>query len=281
MSPAAAGSRRPTRERPAQDVPRFDASALSADLRSAVAELLLSMADDEFVQGFLDSEWTGIAPMLEEDVAFSSLAQDEIGHARAFYELRSRLTGEDPDELAFGRPVDGYRHARLLDHPRTDWAFSVARRYLYDTADHVRLGALTQSTFRPLAELVAKVRREETYHLLHLDAWIRRLAGGGDETHDRLQAALDQLWPDALSVFAPLDGESTLVEAGVLAEPMRALAKRQWASLRATLGPLGIAMPDRAPDAQHGRTRTEPAPGFAWLWNEFTSVRREDPGAAW
>ena len=73
-------------------------------------------------------------------MAFSSLAQDEIGHARAFYELRAQLTGEDPDEVAFGRPADGYRHARLLDHPRTDWAFSLARRYLYDTADAVRLG---------------------------------------------------------------------------------------------------------------------------------------------
>jgi ring-1,2-phenylacetyl-CoA epoxidase subunit PaaC len=281
VSQATAGSRRPTREGPAADVPAFDASTVSEDLRPALAELLLTMADDEFVQGFLDSEWTGIAPMLEEDVAFSSLAQDEIGHARAFYELRSRLTGEDPDELAFGRPVDGYRHARLLDHPRTDWAFSVARRYLYDTSDHVRLGALAQSSFQPLAELVAKVRREETYHLLHLDAWIRRLAGGGDDAHRRLQDALDQLWPDALSVFAPLGWEETLIESGVLAEPMRWLAERQWDRLRSSLRPLAIAMPGDQPNSADGRTRAEPSAGFSWLWNEFTSVRRDDPEAVW
>jgi ring-1,2-phenylacetyl-CoA epoxidase subunit PaaC len=275
-----ASSRRPTRGGRADDVPAFDASSVSDELRPALAELLLTMADDEFVQGFLDSEWTGIAPMLEEDVAFSSLAQDEIGHARAFYELRCRLTGENPDDLAFGRPVEGYRHARLLDHPRNDWAFSMARRYLYDTADHVRLGALTRSSFRPLAELVAKVRREETYHLLHLDAWIRRLAAG-DETRTRLQEALDHLWPDALSVFAPLDGEQALLGADVLAESMPALAELQWERLRATLRPLGLAMPDDTPSPADGRTRTHPAPGFAWLWNEFTSVRREDPGATW
>src|SRR4051794_22568702 len=256
--------RRPTRDSRADDVPPFDASTIPERVRRPLAELLLTMADDEFVQGFLDSEWTGIAPMLEEDVAFSSLAQDEIGHARAFYELRCRLTGEDPDELAFGRPVDGYRHARLLDHPRTDWAFSVARRYLYDTADHVRLGALAAGSVLPLAELVAKVRREETYHLMHLDGWIRRLAGGGDEARRRLQDALDGLWPDALSVFAPLDEEPTLLDEGVLAEPMHALAARHWERLQTTLLPLGIAVPERAPEVVGGRTRMAPAPGFTW-----------------
>ena len=138
--------------------------------RQALADLLLAMADDEFVLGFWDSEWTGIAPVLEEDVAFASLAQDEIGHAQALYRLLVDLEGHgDPDEVAFGRRPEEYRHARLLDHPRTDWAFSVARRFLYDTADAARLDALAASAYRPLAELVAKLRREETYHLLHIE----------------------------------------------------------------------------------------------------------------
>ena len=111
------------------------AQALDARARTALAGLLLAMADDEFVLGFWDSEWTGIAPILEEDVAIASLAQDEIGHAQALYRLLADLEGGDPDELAFGRRPEEYRHARLLDHPRTDWAFTVARRFLYDTAD--------------------------------------------------------------------------------------------------------------------------------------------------
>ena len=119
--------------------------------RDALAELLLSVADDEFVIGFWDSEWTGIAPMLEEDVATSSIAQDEIGHARALYELLATLTGDDADQIAFGREADAYRHAALLDHARGDWAFSVARRYLYETADAVRLEALARSSWEPLA----------------------------------------------------------------------------------------------------------------------------------
>src|SRR6059036_396087 len=79
--------------------------------RAALAELLLTLADDEFVLGYWDSEWTGIAPMLEEDVAFSSLAQDEIGHARVLYELLAELTGGVADHIAFGRQPEDYRHA--------------------------------------------------------------------------------------------------------------------------------------------------------------------------
>ena len=154
--------------------------------RDALAELLLSVADDEFVIGFWDSEWTGIAPMLEEDVATSSIAQDEIGHARALYELLATLTGDDADQIAFGREADAYRHAALLDHARGDWAFSVARRYLYETADAVRLEALARSTWEPIAQLATKMRREETYHRMHADAWLRRLADGPPEARDRL-----------------------------------------------------------------------------------------------
>ena len=111
---------------------------------NALALLLLSMADDEFVIGFSDSEWTGIGPILEEDVAISSIAQDELGHAQALYTLLAELVadGRDADAIAYDRPPEGYLHARLLDHPRGDWAATIVRRYLYDTADATRLEAL-------------------------------------------------------------------------------------------------------------------------------------------
>ena len=180
--------------------------SMDATTREALAELLLTMADDEFVLGFWDSEWTGIAPILEEDVAMSSVSQDEIGHAKALYELLAELTGGDADQIAFGRPVDGYRHAALMNHARTDWAFTIARRFLYEHADAVRLESLAASSYRPLAELAVKMRREETYHLLHFDLWLRRLAEGGDDSRARLASAIERLWADAQAVFAPLSG---------------------------------------------------------------------------
>src|SRR3954454_6317931 len=128
----------------------------------ALAHLLLSMADDEFVIGFSDSEWTGIGPILEEDVAISSLAQDELGHAQALYRLLVDVVGDgrDADAWAYDRPPEGYVHARLLDHPRGDWAWTIARRWLYETADAARLAALGGTSLEPLPEPVATLRRE-------------------------------------------------------------------------------------------------------------------------
>jgi ring-1,2-phenylacetyl-CoA epoxidase subunit PaaC len=263
-------------------------AALTTAVRRPLAELLLAMADDEFVLGFWDSEWTGIAPLLEEDVAFSSLAQDEIGHARALYQLLAELDGGDPDRIAFGREPSEYRQARLLDHPRTDWAFSIARRFLYDTADAARLDLLAASAYEPLGNLVGKMRREETYHLLHATAWVERLAGGGDEPRALLGAALQRLWPDALCVLAPLPGEAELVDAGVLAEPLAAAEQRWLEGLAPLLERLELPFPFRREGGRLQPTVARPASprsdhqeSFHWLWGEFTMVYRSDPEASW
>ena len=248
--------------------------------REATAELLLTLADDEFVLGFWDSEWTGIAPMLEEDVATSSIAQDEIGHARAWYQLLAELTDDDADRIAFGRAPEAYRHAALMNHPRTDWAFTVARRFLYETADSVRLEALVGSSHPGIAGLATKMRREETYHLLHWSAWMRRLAEGGPDTGARLTDALTRLWPDAESVFSPLSGEAALLAAGILPESLAVLRGRWLERVDAELATLGLSRPrDEGEPPRDGRTaRTD---DFRWLWGEFTSVARSEPGATW
>ncbi|MDQ6681843.1 MAG: phenylacetate-CoA oxygenase subunit PaaC [Chloroflexota bacterium] len=247
--------------------------------RDALAELLLATADDEFVLGFWDSEWTGIAPMLEEDVAMSSIAQDEIGHARALYELLAGITDVDPDRIAFGRSADAFRHAALMNHPRTDWAFTVARRFLYEHADAVRLEALARSSHERLAGLAGKMRREESYHRMHTDAWLQRLAEAGGEAHERLTAALQRLWPDADAVFTPLRGEPELLASGVLAEPLAALHGRWRARVRPTLQRLSLPVGgDEAPPAD-GRTRR--TDDFRWLHGEFTMVSGSEEGATW
>jgi ring-1,2-phenylacetyl-CoA epoxidase subunit PaaC len=253
---------------------------LSPATREALAELLLTLADDEFVLGFWDSEWTGIAPMLEEDVAMSSISQDEIGHARAWYELLAGLTDDDADRLAFGRAPGEYRHAALMNHARTDWAFTVARRYLYEQADAVRLEALVRSSYTPAAELAAKMRREETYHLMHFDVWLRRLAEAGDDARGRLVAALERLWPDAEAIFAPLAGEEALTAAGILPEPLAELGARWQERVRAGLAAVGLpALPDSGPTPADGRTRR--TDDFAWLHGQFTMVARSEVGATW
>jgi ring-1,2-phenylacetyl-CoA epoxidase subunit PaaC len=255
-------------------------SELDRETRDALAELLLAMADDEFVLGFWDSEWTGIAPILEEDVAMSSVSQDEIGHAKALYELLAELTGEDADKIAFGRPADAYRHAALMNHARTDWAFSIARRFLYEHADAVRLESLAASTYQPLADLVVMMRRAETYLLLHFALWLRRLAEGGDDSHTRLTEAIGALWSDAQAVFAPLAGEACLVAARILPESLEALRSRWLERVTARLHASGLSVPQTSerPSAD-GRTRRSDE--FVWLHGEFTMVSGSEADATW
>jgi ring-1,2-phenylacetyl-CoA epoxidase subunit PaaC len=257
-----------------------DAAGLSPTVRAALAELLLSMADDEFVSGFTDSEWTGIAPLLEEDVAISSISQDELGHARALYELLVTVLddGRDADAIAYDREPDEYRHCRLLDHERGDWADTIARRFLYELADEARLASIGDG-FRPLAELVGKLRREERYHRMHVTAWIDRLARGGAEPRRRLEVALTKLGLDAPTVFTPLEAETTLLQAGILTRSL-AESEAAWrADLTTIMVPLGLELPPAVPAVPEGRSGHSDA--FRWLWGEFTMVRRSEDGATW
>ncbi len=204
-------------------------------------EQLLGIADDELIVGWRDSEWTGIAPLLEEDVAFSSIAQNEIGHARALYSL---LT-DDADALAFDRSPDEYRCAQLVELQLLDWAHTIARRWLYEVADEIRLAALKDDPDPAVAGLAAKIDREEAYHRMHAEMWHERLR---DEP--RFRAAVEELWPYALGVLPP--------------------------ELRAELAArVGLAEVEAVERGTHSE---ELAP----LWEEMTMVRRSAPaGAQW
>src|SRR3989442_1928688 len=129
---------------------------------------ILEMADDELILGWRNSEWTGIAPVLEEDVAFSSIAQNEIGHARAIYQLLS----DDADALAFDRAPEEYRCSQLVELRFVpDWAMTIARRVLYEAVDELRLDRLKASSDEAVAGLAAKIDREEAYHRMHAEMW--------------------------------------------------------------------------------------------------------------
>jgi ring-1,2-phenylacetyl-CoA epoxidase subunit PaaC len=181
------------------------------------AQALLELADDELILGWRNSEWTGIAPMLEEDVAFSSIAQNEIGHARALYELAARELGTTADELAFDRDPDEYRCSKLVQLRLVpDWARTIARHSVYERADQARLEALKAADDPELAGLAAKIDREEAYHRLHAEMWADRLR---DEP--RFTAALAELEPlvdvrdEHLPEFRELWEEMTVVRRSV------------------------------------------------------------------
>ena len=182
-----------------------------------MSELLLELADDELILGWRDSEWTGIAPFLEEDVAFSSIAQNEVGHARALYELAARELGTTADELAFDRDPSDYRCSALVQlHLVPDWARTIARHVLYEQEDERRVKTLMSSDDPEIAGLAAKIDREEVYHRIHAQMWAERLA-----REPRFEAALEELRPlvsrrdGTTSEFGALWDEMTIVRRSV------------------------------------------------------------------
>ena len=218
------------------------------------AQLLLPIADDELILGWRDSEWTGIAPFLEEDVAFSSIAQNEIGHARALYELAARELGTTADELAFDRAPEEYRCAPLVELRLVpDWARTIARHYLYETADAVRLEALKASDDPEVAGLAAKIDREEAYHRMHAQMWLDRLATRSGSRGGRRAGpyALGELAAGRLGARRALGRRS---------RPSSADASTSWRALGgdddgAPLGAGGDVVTDRA---GLGRARRDP-----------------------
>jgi ring-1,2-phenylacetyl-CoA epoxidase subunit PaaC len=245
----------------------------------ALAAYLLALADDELILGHRDSEWTGHAPILEEDIAFANLAQDEIGHAILWYGLLRDLAGGEPDHLVYFREADEYRNAQLVELPRGDWAFSMLRQYLFDAAEAQRLPLLSASSYLPLAQAAAKVRTEELYHIRHTQAWIERLAQGTEESHRRVQAALDLLWPFALQLFEPLPGEAELAAEQVV--PASRAVRQPW--LQAVvpfLGAASLAVPETVETT--ATSREMHSPHLADLLADMQMVARlEGPEVHW
>jgi ring-1,2-phenylacetyl-CoA epoxidase subunit PaaC len=216
---------------------------------SARAQQLLEIADDELILGWRNSEWTGIAPFLEEDVAFSSIAQNEIGHARALYTLAADELGTTPDELALDRSPEEYRCAPLVELRRVEWGATIARHWLYETADELRIAALKETDDPELSGLAAKIDREEVYHRLHAQMWLERLLGS-----QQLRTGLEEMWPYAL---------------GLCSDSQRA----------AYVERVNERLPFELPEVEAVERGSHPE--LAELWHEMTMVRRSVPGATW
>lgn len=247
--------------------------------RPALVPQLLALADDELILGHRDSEWCGHAPILEEDIAFANLAQDELGHAALWYRLVEQLSDTRTDELIFRRGAADYRCVQLVTLPKGDWAHAMLRQFLFDAAEAVRLPLLAESRYAPLAETAAKIRTEEIYHLRHTRAWVRRLGLGTEESHRRMQAALDTLWPYALQLFVPLADEAALTAAGLV--PAAATVRLAWEALAGeTLRAADLVIPAGAEPAAHDRR--EPGPYLPALLDELQAVARlEGPEVGW
>lgn len=253
-------------------------TTLGPRVRDALIARLTAMADDELILAHRDSEWTGHAPILEEDIAIANIAQDELGHAGVWLELRHALDGSDPDRLVFWRdPVD-FRNAPLLELPRGDWAFTMLRQFLFDAFEVVHLEAVQHSMFAPLAEASVKVAREERFHLQHSQLWVERLGLGTEESHTRLQNVLNATWSFAPCLFAPTPDDEVLVSSNI-APDLTALHTRWLEVVTKHLEHCELEIP--ALESLEF-SRTQHTPHLTALLEEMQRVARNDPEAkAW
>jgi len=187
-------------------------------MSNAIRDLLFKMADDALIIGHRNSEWTGIGPMLEEDLAFSSMAQDKIGHAQALYKILNEVLGEaDADTLAFKREEKQFKCCQFVEQPIGEYDFSIVRQFLFDHAELIRYDMLTQSSFQPLAKLAKKVKGEIKYHVMHADTFVKQLGNGTEESKARLQSSLNYAWYLSLGIFEKSEFENELISENIFA----------------------------------------------------------------
>lgn len=242
-----------------------------------LANYLVGLGDDELILAHRASEWAGHAPILEEDIAFANIALDEMGHAAAWYrlagELRDQTAETYPDQMVFARHANEFRNVQMVELPNGDWAFSLLRQYLFDSLEAVRLEALANSDWAPLADTAAKIRPEELYHIRHTRAWVRRLGLGTDESNRRIQQALDELYPYALQPFISAGDEGDFLPGG------DALRVAWEAEVRPVLTESNLAIPEV--EGLPARARDEHTPHLVELVEEMQMVARQEVGAQW
>lgn len=193
----------------------------------AIKELLLQLADDDFIHSYRGAEWLGLAPHIEEDVASASISQDTMGHAAIYYKLLDELGEGDADKLAHDRPAKERRNAIILElvngpghymkDPDYDWAFAVVRNYFYTQAKAIKVQSLHSCSYEPLAEVAQKVQMELYYHLMHWKTWFVQLLGSGHlEAVSRMKAAIGKTMSDFAGVFSLGQYGEEMVELGLI-----------------------------------------------------------------
>lgn len=248
---------------------------------TAIKELLYKMADDLLIIGHRNSEWTGLGPILEEDIAFSSMAQDKIGQSQALFQLLHELGEQEPDTVAFTRNANQFHNAQFVELPNGDYDFSLMRHFLYDVADQLRFEMLANSGYEPLAKVARKIKGELKYHVFHANTWVVKLGAANEESKARMQTALNDAWNYALGLFEEGDFENQLKSEGVFAG--EAALKQRWLeTITPTLSKATLTIPhENTWEPKLGGRKGLHTEHLEPLVEEMSEVFRVDPSAEW
>jgi len=242
-------------------------------------EYVLGLADDALVSAQRMGWWISRAPELEEDVALANIGLDQLGQARSLLDHAGRIegAGRDEDALAYLRDDRDFRNVWLVERPQTDFGVTMARLLVLAAYQSELYAALTRSTDPTLAAIAGKAVKEVAYHLDHASRWVVRLGDGTEESHARMQAALEAEWPFVEELFAPVDAD--LVAQGVAADPT-AFREAALGTVRDVVVEATLELPDVPPAVGGGRhgLHTE---HLGYLLAEMQHLHRSHPGATW
>jgi ring-1,2-phenylacetyl-CoA epoxidase subunit PaaC len=260
-------------------------SASVAPAPSASNDLLrrysLHLGDTSLILAQRLGEWVGHAPALEEDLALANIGLDLIGQARYLLSYAAELegSGRSEDDLAFLRDPSDFTNLSLVEQPNLDFGHTIVRQFLIDAWQLELFERLQSSSATKLAELAAKAIKETRYHFRFSSGWIIRLGDGTEESHRRVQEALDALWKFTHELFAPNDVDQQAEAAGIA--PNLATLRSSWAArVEEVLREATLAKPADVPYGWHGK-RAQHSEHLSRLLAEMQFMQRTYPGAQW
>ncbi len=247
----------------------------------ALKEFLYKIADDQLILGHRNSEWTGFGPLLEEDIAFSSMAQDKVGQSYALYQILQQLGEQEPDTVAFMRNANQFHNCQFVELPNGEYDFSLIRHFLFDTAEAIRFEMLSVSSFQPLAELARKIKGELRYHTLHANTFIKKLGNANEESIGRLQVSLEVALPYSLGIFENSPYEKEIIQAGIFGGEQE-LMNRWKSKVEEIISLTNLRLPEWSTlKSVAGGRIGQHTEHLQPLLDEMSEVFRIDPGAEW
>lgn len=249
--------------------------------REALFEYLLRLGDDRLILGHRLSEWCGHAPILEEDIALGNIALDLIGQSSAYLSLAAEVENKNrtEDDFAYFRNEYEFRNLQLVEQPNVDFAYTIVRQYFFDVYEGLFLEELAKSKFEQVAGIAEKSIKENKYHTRHSRQWVLRLGDGTEESRNKIQTAINDLWRFTGELFEENDIDKILKEKNFV--PDLKPLKQKWNEIiNSTLTEATLMIPESKDFATGGRIgiHTE---HLGHLLAEMQIVARSFPGAKW
>lgn len=248
---------------------------------NALFNYLLRLGDDSLILGHRLSEWCGHGPILEEDIAMTNISLDLIGQATNIFEYAAKVEGKGRDEndIAFLRFDKDYKNLLLVERPNGDFGATMMRQFLFDAYRKPLFERLTHSSDETIAAIAGKALKETTYHLRHSSEWIIRLGDGTEESHERIQSSLDELWKYAAELFYEDEVEAELRASGVL--PDFDGIKAEWdKTVNHVLGEATLTIPTNNWKQEGGRKGLH-SEHLGFILAELQYMQRAYPGMEW